>query len=388
MKNYKSLTLIILVFVLSVFVGTASAEKPRNIIFLIGDGMGIAHITATRLFKGELALERFKIMGLHMTHSSDSLVTDSAAAGTALATGHRTNTGMLGLCPDGNKLKNLFEYALEAGKKTGIVVTCTMPHATPAAFSSHVPSRRHTSTIAKQQVRDSGMSLIISGGMRYLLPKSVEGSRRIDELDLLSELKERMPVVKSFEDLMELEDTNKAAAIIDMGMLPRSYQRDYDLGQLTAKGIEILNNYEDGFVIMVEGAQIDFAGHENNVDWIIHEMVDFDKAVKAALDFAEKDGDTLVVVTSDHETGGFTIPEVKLPLEFARKSGKTIFVSDDGSEPEKTDENYVKIVKPAFSTTEHSGEMVPVFAYGPGAEIFGGIQDITDVGQKLIDLLK
>lgn len=358
----KILSLVLILMLVASFSTISASERPENIIFLIGDGMGVGQISATRILRGTLALEEFKVMGLHATASHDKLVTDSAAAGTALATGYKTIYNRLGNDPDGKPLKNLFEYAKEAGLRTGIVVTCTMTHATPGAFSAHVDLRKYASEIALQQVNDSGMSLIIGGGMRDLLPQSAEGSRRKDDINLVEKLKERMPVVTTYKELAALKDTDSAAAILDMGMLPKASDRDYSLGDMLKKGLEIITSNEKGFVLMVEGSQIDFAGHDNDLDRVVSELVDFDAAVRVALDFAKKDGKTLVVVTADHETGGITLPD------------------------EDTED--LKLKKASFSTQKHSGEMVPIFAYGPGAEKFGGIQDINDVGRKLIELVK
>lgn len=352
---------IIFIFLFSATIFAQAENKPKNIIFMIGDGMGIGHITAARIEKGPLNLERFKIMGMHMTGSANDPVTDSAAAGTALATGYKTNNDMVGQTPDGVPLKNLMEYAREAGKSTGITVTSILPHATPAAFSAHHVARYHYDVITEEQAL-SGLDVMIGGGLSNYYPKSFSGSRRKDEKHVLNLLRQQMPVVLSIETLRKINAPDRLAAILSPGHLPEASKRDYTLGELSAKAIEILARNQKGFVLMVEGSQIDLAAHANDMPRITSEVIDFDSAVKTCLDFAEADGNTLVVVTADHETGGLTLPM-------------------------KSIENN-RVVKPAFSSDNHTALMVPIFAFGPGAEQFGGMQDIADVGRTMIELVK
>jgi alkaline phosphatase len=361
--KYRRISRLCLVFILliSTSIFAQGDSRPKNVIFLIGDGMGPAHITATRIEKGHLNLERFKIMGMHMTSSANDPVTDSAAAGTALATGYKTNNDVVGQSPEGKPFKNLMEYAREAGKTTGIAVTSILPHATPAAFSAHHKARYHYDIITEQQV-DSGLDIMIGGGLSNYYPKSVAGSRRKDEKHVLNLLRKKMPVILNIATLRKIKDLPQMAVILSPGHLPEAAKRDYTLGELTEKAINCLKHDPDGFVLMVEGSQIDLAAHANDMPRVISEVTDFDTAVKTSLDYAQADGNTLVVVTADHETGGITFPM-------------------------KTIENN-RIVKPTFSTDNHTALMVPVFAYGPGAEAFAGIQDITDVGRKLIEMVK
>lgn len=359
-RHFRGILLLFLI-TFSAAIFAQNPVQPRNIIFMIGDGMGIAHITATRIERGPLQLERFKVLGMSMTHSADNYVTDSAAAGTALSTGSKTNNDMVGQTPDGHPLKNLMEYAREAGKATGITVTSILPHATPAAFSAHHKARYHYDIISEQQI-NSGLDVMIGGGLCNYYPKSVTGSRRKDDKHLLNELRKKMPVILSIETLRKIKAPPQLAAILAMGHLPPASKRNYSLGELTDKAVEALSRDPEGFVLMVEGSQIDLAAHDKDMPRIISEVADFDTAIKAALDFAEKDGNTLVVVTADHETGGITLPM-------------------------NTIENG-KISKPTFSSDNHTAAMVPVFAFGPGAENFAGIQNIEAVGKKLIELVR
>lgn len=357
LRNFFTLLLLLLAF-------SATAQeqiKPKNIIFLIGDGMGVAHLTAAKLEKGTLAIDRMKTVGLFMTGSLNNFVTDSAAAGTALATGFKTNNDMVGQLPDGTPLKNIMEYAREAGKKTGITVTSILPHATPACFSAHHIARYHYDTITEQQI-DAGFDVLIGGGWNNFYPKTFAGSKRKDDKDMMTHIRQQMPVVTSIEAFRKVKQPKKFAAIMAPGHLELASNRDYTLGELTKKAIELLNIEEKGFVLMVEGSQIDLASHRNDFRQTIDETIDFDSAIEEALNFADTNGNTLVVVTADHETGGFTLP---------MKS----FVNN-------------KAVKPLFSSDNHTAAMIPLFASGPGSEIFSGVYQISDVGQKLIELLK
>ncbi len=362
--SFKSKRLSIWVVLFLVFAASVSAQsevKPKNIIFMIGDGMGVAHVTAAKIAYGKLNMDRFKIMGMQMTGSANSPVTDSAAAGTALATGYKTNNDVLGLDPEGRPLKNLMEYAREAGKATGVAVTVVLPHATPAAFAAHHHARYHYDIIIDQMI-DSGLDVMIGGGWDNFYPKSFTGSRRKDNRNVMLELRQKMPVVTTYESLMGVKRIRQVTAILAPGHLPYASKRNYTLGDLTDKAIELLNANNEGFVLMVEGSQIDLAAHANDIERVLSETLDFDIAIKSALDFAEADGNTLVVVTADHETGGLTFPYGSI------KDGK--------------------IVAAKFSSDNHTAAMVPVFAFGPGAEKFGGMYDISDLGKTLIELVK
>ena len=305
MSNLKRTSLLLVFLFISSFILNAAEVKPKNIIYLIGDGMGVTQVTAALFEKAPLNFERFKIMGLHQTSSLDNEITDSAAAGTALATGVRTNNQMLGMTPDGRHVKNLMEYARDSNKATGLVVTVILPHATPAAFSAHTESRKNYNDIALQQAT-GGFDVLIGGGLTNFYPQSFPNSWRKDDIHLINILRSQMPVVFKVEHLKNIK-TPKFAAFLANGHLPLASKRDYTLGQLTEKAIEALNQREEGFVLMVEGSQIDICGHRNDSDGIIGETLDFDTAIKVALDFAEKDGNTLVVVTADHETSGIAL---------------------------------------------------------------------------------
>ena len=331
--------------------------SPTNVIILIGDGMGVSQVTAARVELGELQMERLTTGGFSTTFASNRLVTDSAASGTALATGHKSYNGAISVSPDKKPLKTVLEHAEDRGMATGLVTTCAITHATPAVFASHVESRSMYEEIARQMT-GSGVDVMFGGGLSYFLPKSEPGGVREDDLNLLDELRERMPVALSTEEFRNLGVVDAAAALLYPEHPPIVTSRELPLAEMTRKALDILSRDEDGFFMMIEGSQIDWAGHENDHEWLIGEMADFDEAVGVVMDFAETDGRTLVVVTADHETGAYAVL--------------------DGSLEKHT------VDRPAFGTDNHSASMVPVLAYGPGSEAFGGMTDNTDLGRALI----
>ena len=355
--NRRWVGLLIAVFVACSLSIAAEGAAPKSVILLIGDGMGVSHITAGKYAKGNLALERFKTAGLLTTYSQNALVTDSAAAGTALATGYKTYNGAISISPDRKPLKTLLEYAEERGKDSGLVVSCSITHATPACFVAHVDDRRKETDIAGQ-IAASGVDVFFGGGWGYFVPKTTEGSYRTDESNLLARLSTTMKVIRTPEEFAALGEERRVAGLFFRQHPPAADERKPSLSQMAAKAIDILSRNRKGFFLMIEGSQIDWGAHDNNKDRVIQEVTDFDEAVGAAMDFAQRDGRTLVVVTADHETGGFAVL--------------------DGSVENKT------ITKGGFVTGGHTAAMVPVFAYGPGSEILGGIHDNTFVARTII----
>ena len=338
----------------------ADNDNPENIILFIGDGMGVSHISAGKIARGNINLERFSTVGLVTTHSANRLITESAAASTALATGYKTNNRAISVSVDKEPLKTLFEYAKEKGKSIGVVVTKSVTHATPAAFMAHADDRRQHTDIA-EQIAYSDIDVLIGGGWAYFVPGSDKGSKRKDQKDLLAVLETRMQVVLSNDELAAHIESPKLAALLAPKGLPQASDRDYDLSLLTQTAIHILSKNRHGFVLMVEGSQIDSAAHDHDPQYLIAELIDFDDAVGTGLDFAQKNGRTLIVVTADHETGGLAV--------------------HGGSIKDR------RVASTAFTTTGHTAAMVPLFAYGPGSARFSGIQDNARIGQNLIGLV-
>ncbi|MFZ4634191.1 MAG: alkaline phosphatase [Saprospiraceae bacterium] len=330
------------------------SEPPHNVILLIGDGMGLTQITAGMYAQHEkLNLERFPVTGLITTHPAKEKITDSAAAGTAMACGCKTKNGMLGLTEKKKVCRNLFEQAKDHQMATGIVVTCSVVHATPAAFVSHVEKRDYKEDIAVSYL-SSDIDLLIGGGRRFF------NKRTDDRRDLLAELQEKGYRIENiaetpFENLSFEADKPLIWFTHDEEPLSVLEGRNY-LAQASAQATGFLQQRnKNGFFLMVEGSQIDWAGHKNNADWMIAETLEFDRAVGEILRFAQADGHTLVIVTADHETGGAAITQGS-----TRDSLRIDFING-----------------------EHIATMVPVFAYGPGSELFNGVYDNTDIYFKI-----
>ncbi len=331
-------------------------KKVRNVIFLIGDGMGLPHVYAAMTAAGiPLNIQRTEVTGLQTSFSADNYVTDSAAAGTALSSGTKTNNGMIAVDPQGNKVKTILETAEENGLATGLVATASVTHATPASFIAHQSSRSSYEDIAKDFLR-TDIDVFIGGGYDHF-------AKRADGLNLIDSLIAKgYEVTTSVESLKNSNSPGKLAALLYPDQPPLRLQGRGDmLYDATRKAIDILNRNPKGFFLMIEGSQIDWAAHANEGKATVDETLDFDRAIGAVLDFAEADGNTLVVITADHETGGVTI------LGGDIKS---------------------KQVDLNFSTKSHSAVMLPVYAYGPGAGNFTGIYDNTDLPKKMLNAFR
>lgn len=303
----------------------AAEKNAKYVILLIGDGMATAQVAAAEAYLGSLsgkvlepmAFQAFPSQGMTTTYASNAFITDSAAAGTALATGTKTYSGAISVDEEGNVLKTIVEYVQERGMATGIASTTRMTHATPAVFASHNPDRNAENDIASDMA-DSGIDYIAGGGYRYFIDDSREGlkTKRTDGVDLISQMEDEGYVSFISEEMTEefLAWEPKAGEKV-VGLFSASHL-DYAIDQanqptvaeLTRKGIELLSQDEDGFFLMVEGGRIDHACHANDGKTAIADTLAFNEAVKVAIEFYnEHPQETLVVVTGDHETGGMTL---------------------------------------------------------------------------------
>ena len=328
----------------------ASSQKqitPRNIIYLIGDGMGYGQLS-TLIMENAVNKEeyepsqvnRIKHMGISTTYSADNKVTDSAAGGTALATGEKANNGTLGLNPQGDTLTSVLVEAAEMGKSTGIIVNTSILDATPAAFYAHVPERKLWDDIALQLSRHT-FDILMGDGLMYF-------NDREDSLDLIQVFHNKgYAFSDSWEEARDLDMEDKMLVLTNF---------KYLLPQAVEKALEWLDQKDNpnGFFLMIEQARIDGKGHNNEIQGLIFEMDVMDQVMKIVLDYADTHPETLVVITADHETGGANI-------------------GYDG--------------RPFFSTKGHTGSVVPVFAYGSGAECFTGLMDNIDIPARLRQLM-
>ncbi len=337
-----------------VIVADVEWAPAKNIILLIGDGMGLAQITAGMYLNGNYtALEKFPVVGIHKSHSANNLVTDSGAGATAFSCGVKANNGGIGVDATNTPRQTILQEADKRGMATGMIVTSSITHATPAAFIAHVPMRNMYEEIAKHFL-DTDIDLMIGGGAAFF-------KRRSDGIDLYAALRDKGYTVadylgKSVESMQWPKQGNFAYFTADREPLPYMSGRDYFV-PASKKALDFLKDRggENGFFLMIEGAQIDWGGHANDIDYIASEYKEFDEVVELCLDFAMREGNTLVIVTSDHEAGGLAI--------------------NPGSTMQK--------INAAFTTDGHTAVMIPVFAYGPGAHLFGGIYDNTAIYYRM-----
>lgn len=328
-------------------------DKVKNVILMIGDGMSLSHIaSAWSANHGKLFVENAEVTGLSKTYCLDKLITDSGAGGTALASGKKTNYHSVGVDSEGHPAKSLVEYAADNGLASGVAVTCRLWDATPADFCCHVVDREEEDKIMAQYV-DTKADVVVGPGWSKMIG-------RADGRDLFKELQ-----AKGFQTPRSLDEFDtikkgKVFCVTDSFDTKLPAERGDYLAHASLKAIDILKNNPKGFFLMIEGSQLDDYGHFNDIDLLMQETHDFDRTIGAIFDWAAKDGETLVVITADHETGGLTL------VDGDKEQGKIVC---------------------KFSTGGHSGTMVPVYAFGPGAERFTGIYENTDVARKIMDIL-
>lgn len=374
------------------------AARPKNIILLIGDGMGLAQMSAHIYWQGPgtTIFEQFPYVGFHKSHSCNDLVTDSAAGATAFSCGQKTTNGAIGMLPPASVSCDLHRKAADAqeeaaeldattgepmrevktpdtpelppftacptvleeldawGWATGMVVACTATHATPASFIAHRELRAFTEDIAMDYL-STQLDCFVGGGEALF-------HDRPDRRNLFDSLRKRDYVLRRGTSFKKLPlDGSRPFMLFTAEREPptASGGRTY-MAPATQVVCEYLTKRsEKGFFLMVEGSQIDWAGHANDRNWLQAEMADFDATVKQALLFAAQNGETLVLVTGDHECGGLSLIQGDLKKSVTHK----------------------------FSAKIHTGTMVPVYAYGPGAEHFMGIYDNTRIYAKMLEVL-
>lgn len=366
----KILLLLAVALTLSYSVEAKKTKQPKvnNIIYMIGDGMGLCHVSMMQL-EGKYAPTSFDAaqnIALIKTYSSNNRVTDSAAAGTALATGFKTNNSTLGQTPDGTHRESIIAKAEKQGWASGLVVTCYLQHATPAAFYAHVKSRGENDEITKWFYK-SDIDVAFGGGMKYF-KRVIENEGK----DFNKEIANMGYTLHTdMKNIKSAPSEGKVLGVYADGYLPyaKSGERGEYLSEATEKALEILTNNvknqkKKGFVLMVEGSLIDGESHSRNPKGILEETRDFSNAIKVAMDYADTHPGTLVVICADHETGGLSIP-----------SNKTDFTLPESG------------IGYAFGTSSHTATMIPVYLYGTGAESINGIMENTDLSWKLQELL-
>lgn len=323
--------------------------RPKNIILLIGDGTGLNQITLSRMaisgVNSRLYIDQLPYSGISLTHSADNIITDSAAAATAWATGTKTKNKFISVTPNEKVLTSLTEAIFKKGYLSGIVATSSITHATPAAFYAHVNNRYKEKKIASQ-LQNSNINIAFGGGLNFF------------------DLSETNDQIKYIYDLDELKNINTSSkriiGLFDNDGIRRSPDRPSQQ-LMTKKALDILAKRTvecSGFFLMTEGSQIDWASHDNDASRMITEFRDFDLSIKSAVEFINTRDDTLLIVTADHETGGLQIL--------------------------KEDNDLVHI---QWGTGSHTGIPVGVFSYGPGAELFTGTMDNTEIHTKILEII-
>lgn len=407
----------------------------KNVIFLVGDGMGFSYITAHRYMKDnpntpqkELTAFDPYLVGAQMTYPDDDKqnITDSASAATAMSAGVKTYNAAIAVDTKQQDVKTVLEQAKEIGKSTGLVATSEITHATPAAFGAHDISRKNMDAIANDYYDElingeHKVDVLLGGGKTNFVR---------EDRDLTKEFtKDGYSYVTNRDALLKDSNTKLLGLFADGGldkMIDRTSATP-SLEEMTNVAIDRLSKNDKGFFLMVEGSQIDWAGHDNDVVAAMSEMEDFERAFQVAIDFAKKDGHTLVVATADHSTGGFSLGaagEYNFNVEPIKAAKRTPdFMANEiagGADVETVLSQYIALeltpeeiqsvkatvgkdvadidnaIEEIFNTRSftgwttggHTGEEVPVYAYGPGKENFAGLIDNTKNADVIFEIFK
>jgi len=374
--------------------GTDGQYAARNIIFMVPDGMGLSGVTAARVFKngcnGEpLHMETLPQIGYQRTHSANSTVTDSAAATSAWACGEKYRNGEIschdddgdGQCND-PVIPTILEMAKQEGKATGLVVTSTITHATPAAWGAHVHSRKCETEIARQYIEKTGIDVLLGGGIGPDKRSSCQKPSPIKAADLIAKTQSdygyTYVTTKSGLDKAAQGEKSKVLGIFrKKGKTPETYRVDRNLSypkeeptlpHMTAAALDILEKDRDGFFLMVEGSQIDWANHANDIRYQIGETLAFDEAVKVVLDWIEKSPErknhTLLVIVADHDCGGFA---ANGPVDRLSRAGD--------------------VVEAGWTSGGHTAVDTVIWSYGPGSQELGKALDNTDLFKVMAGVL-
>ncbi|HEY9161152.1 MAG TPA: alkaline phosphatase [Desulfomonilia bacterium] len=424
---------------------SAFARQYKNVIVMIPDGMSVTSVTLTRWYRGGAPLNMDGLLcGQVRTHNADSLIGDSAPAATAMATGFKSHTGYISMLPEENTMPGLkplrpqdrqtpvatvLEAARLKGMSTGLVVTCEVMHATPAAFASHDISRKNYDSLSEQEVF-AGMDVVFGGGYKYFTPEG-----RKDGQDMISEMKSLgYQVITGPSEMDSLKKSKVFGLFAPVAMaydMDRDPQKEPSLAQMTKKAIDILSGNPKGFFLMVEGSKIDWAAHANDPVGIISDMQAFDKAVEAALHFARKDGNTAILIMSDHGNSGISIGDETTSKDYdkrqlgdlldvikkAENTGEGVEAKLQGASDDATVTGTVcssygicdlsgeeiskikdclknkgelnTVLGPmmgarsiiGFTTFGHTGEDVNLYAYAPGGVKPSGVIDNTDIAK-------
>lgn len=346
-------------FVLIIFIGlpglscqSGSGDIPQSIILIVADGMGLGQHTMAYYYADRYSPASFDYVGLMTTHPYDTArVTDSAASGTSLASGVKTQRHVIGLDADGRPAKTVLEHAKDRGMATGLITTSSITDATPASFAAHVASRYEQNEIARQ-LAAAGITVLFGGGRQYFLSQDDGGQQ---EVNLLVTMVARdVQIINSLED--SVDAGLPVVGLFAMGDMPDAPQRTPSLTEMALKALEVLEQDPDGFFLMVEEEGTDERSHANEFDATLAALASVNDLIDAMLAYQKDHPTVLVLLVADHETGGWEMLEGR---------GDT--------------------TPTAWATGGHTGSLVPIFATGPGGEAFDAIVDNTFIGKTLIE---
>ncbi|WP_318310029.1 alkaline phosphatase [Flagellimonas crocea] len=339
---------------------TVESGEPLSIIFMIGDGMGVPQVSTAYYFGDSVPnFSRFNHLGLHKTSDKVYRITDSAAGATAFSTGQKTYKRAIGVSVDSLPQETILERLQGQGYQTGLVSLTTITHATPASFYGHVTDRDMHEEIASQLI-EADIDFFAGGGKKFF-------NQREDGRNLFEELQNKNYHLDTLELSAPEREKRNAYILADDGIPSKIDGRGDYLSEATSMALDYFDQKNQPFFIMVEGSYIDWGGHAENAEMMITEVLDFDKTLGVALDYVEEHPNTLLVVTADHETGGVSI-------------GKHYVVDEATGEKKEIPEK----VTVYFNTDQHSGELIPVFAAGKGAENFQGIYENNEIYHRMI----
>ena len=379
-------------------VSCGKEKQAKYVFYFIGDGMGFSHISLTEGYKATvegkignepLCFTQFPVMGMATSYSANKYITCSSAAGTALATGTKTNNGMLGTAPDSSNLTAISYKIHKAGIPVGVTTSVTIDHATPGAFYANSTARSDYYSIG-EQLATSGFEFFGGGGF-YGAKDKREAEKSLYDLaaengySIAYGIDEYAAAKDGAEKMILFQKMEKRNN--DLPYVTERQEGDLELPQVVEKAIDFLDN-SNGFFLMVEGGKIDWAAHSNDLAGTIFEMLDFDQAIAVAYEFYKKHPqETLIVVTADHETGGVTLGRQKgyvYDLSVVKQAEKATEDTDVSNYMNDISKDSLSVVaKIGWTTTSHTGGAVPVFAVGAGSGMFAGRQDNTDIPKKI-----
>ena len=396
--------LVLLALCVITLVSCAGEKKAKYVFYFIGDGMGFSHISLAEGYKATvegkvgnepLCFTQFPVMGMATSYSANKYITCSSAAGTALATGSKTNNGMLGTAPDSSNLTAISYKIHNAGFPVGVTTSVTIDHATPGSFYANSTARSDYYSIG-EQLAVSGFEFFGGGGF-YGAKDKREAEKSLYDLaaengysiaygvEEYAKAKESAKSAEGAQKMILFQQMEKRNN--DLPYVTEREEGDLELPQVVEKAIDFLDN-SNGFFLMVEGGKIDWAAHSNDLAGTIFEVLDFDQAIAVAYEFYKKHPqETLIVVTADHETGGVTLGRNKgyaYDLSVVKATGLAAEGTDVSNYMNDISKDSLSVVaKIGWTTTSHTGGAVPVFAVGAQSQMFAGRQDNTDIPKRI-----